>query len=260
MNLGLNLFSIRNLIGTEEDFLKTALALKENGYSYMQYSGAPYDADRIARVVKASGMPVYLTHVPYDRIVGDTDALMEEHTRFGCHNIGLGMLPKECFVDEDVCKQKLEELDRAGEYMAKNGFHFYYHHHFHEFVQFHGETVFDYMIKNAPHVNFTVDTYWLQYGGVDILQFLDKLKGRIGCVHLKDYRVTVTRDEKGEVQSKVGFAPLGDGTLDFPRIVKKMKELETQYYFVEQDDAADLPDTLNQVIRSVNYAKKELKI
>ena len=50
MKFGLNLFSIRNLIATEEEFLKTAKKLKEMGYSYMQFSGAPYDAEKIKRV------------------------------------------------------------------------------------------------------------------------------------------------------------------------------------------------------------------
>ena len=32
--IGLNLYSVRNLIQTEEDFLKTAKILKEMGYSF----------------------------------------------------------------------------------------------------------------------------------------------------------------------------------------------------------------------------------
>ena len=56
MEAGLNLFSIRNKIKTEEDFLKTACELKDMGYSYMQFSGAPHSAETLARVVKESGV------------------------------------------------------------------------------------------------------------------------------------------------------------------------------------------------------------
>ena len=69
MKAGLNLFSIKNLLDTEENFLATAYKLKEMGYSYVQFSGAPYDADMIARVSSASQLPVVLTHVPMDRIL-----------------------------------------------------------------------------------------------------------------------------------------------------------------------------------------------
>ena len=37
MKVGLNLFSVRNLIGTEEEYEKTTMKLKKMGYSYVQY-------------------------------------------------------------------------------------------------------------------------------------------------------------------------------------------------------------------------------
>ena len=40
MKAGLNLFSVRGMIRTEENFLSTAIKLREAGYSYLQYSGA----------------------------------------------------------------------------------------------------------------------------------------------------------------------------------------------------------------------------
>ena len=78
MQAGINLFSLRKQIATEEDFLKTALRLKEMGYTSLQFSGAPFDAAMIARVSGASGLPVTLTHVPLDRVVDDTVRLAEE--------------------------------------------------------------------------------------------------------------------------------------------------------------------------------------
>ena len=132
--IGLNLYSLRTLISDEAGLLDTATKLREMGYSYVQYSGGPYDADMIARVSKESALPVVLTHVPMDRILNETDALMEEHARFGCHNIGLGAMTSSVIADADSYKQKIEELDAAGEKMAKNGFNFFYHHHHFEFI------------------------------------------------------------------------------------------------------------------------------
>lgn len=260
MDAGLNLFSIRSLLQTEEDFLATALKLKALGYSYMQFSGAPYDADRIARVSKASEMPICLTHVPMDRIIGETEKLMEEHEKFGCKNIGLGMMPLHVLLDGEAFKKTVEDLNRAGELMQKNGFKFFYHHHHYEFMKNESnQTALEYMIKNAPYINFTADTYWLQYGGVNVLTYLDKLKGRMECVHLKDYRLETKKDEEGNVVgAEPKFAPVGDGTIEFAPVVKKMQELGVKYFLVEQDDAVDYPDPLGQVARSIQYIKKEL--
>lgn len=255
MEAGLNLYSIRNLIETEEAFLDTAHKLREMGYTYMQYSGGEYDPARIKRVSEASGLPVYLTHVPMDRILNDTDALMAEHESFSCHNIGLGAMPGDVLRDEEKFKQTVAALDAAAVKMAEKGFAFFYHHHHFEFMKRGGETLFDYMLKNAPHINFTVDTYWLQYAGVDILATLEKLKGRIGCTHLKDYAIEFV-EKDGKKEFKPTFAPVGNGNIDFAPVVQKMRECGAKYYFVEQDNAAKLPDTLGEVEQSIRYIKK----
>ena len=255
--VGLNLYSIRNLIATEEDFLTTAHKLREMGYEYMQYSGAEYDPARIKRVSEASGLPVYLTHVPMDRILNDTDALMAEHESFGCRNIGLGAMPREILLDDEKFKESVAALDAAAVRMAEKGFTFFYHHHAFEFMKRNGETLFEYMVKNAPHINFTVDTYWLQYAGVDILATLDKLKGRMACTHLKDYAIRyVEKDEKKEF--KPVFAPIGSGNIDFAPVLEKMLKNGAKYIFVEQDNAADLPDPLGEVEASIRYIKNNL--
>ena len=82
MEAGLNLYSIRHFLKSEEEFLAAAQGLREMGYSYIQYSGGVLDPARIKRVSTAVGLPVRLTHVPMDRIISDTDALMRDHEVF----------------------------------------------------------------------------------------------------------------------------------------------------------------------------------
>ena len=258
MEAGINLYTLRNSITTESDFLATAHKLRDMGYSYLQFSGGTYDPDVIARVSKESGLPFVLTHVPIERIIGDTDALMEEHARFGCKNIGLGAMTGSIIADADAYRAKIEELDAAGEKMEKNGFKFFYHHHHFEFTKHGGETVIDYMIKNAKHINFTADTYWLQYGGVSVVDYLEKLYGRVECVHLKDYRIQSSVDEKGNTKFTPTFAPVGDGTIDFCAAVAAAKKSGAKYFLVEQDNAPSFDDPFEQVERSIKYIKEVL--
>ena len=257
MNAGLNLFSIRDLIQTEEDFLATAQKLKDMGYSSLQYSGAPLDAMRLKRVSEATGLPIVLTHVPMQRIIEDTDALMDEHAIFSCKNIGLGMMPFEALLDVDKFKKTVEDLNVAGEKMQKNGFKFFYHHHHFEFAKVPGEdvTAIDYMLANAPYINFTADTHWIQRGGADVCEMLKKMKGRVGCVHFKDYKIEYS-EEKGNYDSF--FAPVGDGNLNFKKIAETVKEIGTEHVLVEQDDACKFPNALELVERSIKYIKNEL--
>lgn len=257
MKAGLNLFSIKKLLDNEENFLATALKLKEMGYSYMQFSGMPFDADMIARVSAASELPVVLTHVPMDRIINDTEKLMEEHAKFGCKNIGLGMMPIPTIVNKEELYKTVADLDAAGAKMKKNGFKFFYHHHHYEFLRHDGEMVFDYILKNAENINFTLDSYWLQYGGVNICDTVDKLKGRIECVHMKDYMMRVKEvDSKPEIEPI--YAPIGDGTIDFVPFVEHAKAAGAKYFLVEQDNASKFPDPLGQVERSIKYITEKL--
>ena len=58
MSIGLNLYSIRNKISTPEEFLSTANRLRDMGYSHLQFSGAPFNAEMIAKVSRESGLPM----------------------------------------------------------------------------------------------------------------------------------------------------------------------------------------------------------
>ncbi len=255
MKLGLNLYSIKTLIQTEEDFLKTALTLKEMGYEVLQFSGAPFNAEMIKRVSEQSAMPVVLTHVSDDRIINDTVKLMEEHASFGCKNIGLGALSIETMNNEDEFKKKIEELNKAGEVMKKNGFKFFYHNHHTEMTRLsNGELKLYYMLKNMPYINFTLDTYWLQYGGLNPVKVFNDFDGRIECVHLKDYRVVFN-----DGAFKPEFAPCGCGTLDFKALIKAGLDSGTKYFLVEQDDAIKYENPLGEVEKSIKYLKEITK-
>ena len=255
MKFGLNLYSLRTLIGDADGFLKTAYELKAQGYDTIQFSGAPYNAETIKRVSEKSGLPVVLTHVPMDRIINDTEALMAEHGNFGCRCIGLGAMPPDVIGTEKF-KETVRKLNEAGEKMQKNGFTFCYHHHHFELYKCDGVTALDYMLDNAPYIHFTLDTYWLQYGGADVVKTIEKMNGRADCIHLKDYRINKKVNDKGGVSFEPGFAPVGDGVLDFAAIIDAAKKSGTKHFLVEQDDAVNYPEPLNQVGRSIKYLKE----
>ena len=121
-----------------------------------------------------------------------------------------------------------------------------------------GKTYRDRIIEEAPHVHLTLDTYWVQNGGGDILKTVTRLKGRIGCVHLKDYAVGLNPKTPEETKIVPIFAPVGSGSLDFKSIVPAKKEAGTEYFLVEQDNAVFYPDPFAQVGQSIDYITKEL--
>ncbi len=254
MEVGLNLFSIKNLLSTEKDYFETLKKLKEMGYSFVQFSGAPLNPEMIKKGIEESGLPVVLTHVPLDRILNDTDKLIEEHFSFGCKNIGLGAINEEFVKEDSTWRKTVDKLNSTAEKIKNAGGKFFYHHHHYEFHKLdNGQTVFDYMVENAPNINFTVDTYWLQFAGQNPITFVDKINGRMECVHLKDYRID--RKQHDFCEFKPGYAPVGTGSLDFKGIIENYKKLGTKYFLVEQDDASTYDNPLEQVKISIDYLK-----
>ena len=251
MDFGLNLYSLRTLIQTEDELLKTTETLSDMGYKYLQFSGAPFDAGVIKRVSDATGVPFVLTHVPMDRIIGDTERLMEEHASFGCKNIGLGTVPWKILCDKDEMMSTIDSLAHAADLMTKNGFKFFYHNHHVEFFKYDEKTILDILIERIPQVNITLDTYWAQYGGANVLALVKKLSGRIGCVHLKDYKIKISDDGKFVPD----YAPLGDGNMDFDSIIPAMKASGAEYFLVEMDNAAEAERPFEQIKRCADYLK-----
>ena len=108
MEVGVNLFSLRTMLQTEREIYDTFTALKKAGAAYVQYSGGLYNVTVLKNAAEI--LPVVLTHVPYERIVNDTETLMEEHAIFGCKNIGLGCYPAEGLFDKNKCFEIIEAL------------------------------------------------------------------------------------------------------------------------------------------------------
>ena len=92
-----------------------------------------------------------------------------------------------------------------------------------------GKIYLERMMEEFPAglLGFTFDTYWAQYGGADPAQWLERLSGRVPCIHVKDMAC---------VDAAPSMAPVGEGNLNWSRILAAAEQAGTQYVLVEQDD------------------------
>jgi sugar phosphate isomerase/epimerase len=106
-----------------------------------------------------------------------------------------------------------------------------YHNHAFEFARMpDGRTMMDHLLEKMPAelMGVTADTYWLQYGGMDVCSWLQRHAERLHCVHLKDYAIC---------GFDIRMAPVGSGNLEFVRILDILRyNGVTEYALVEQDD------------------------
>jgi sugar phosphate isomerase/epimerase len=123
-------------------------------------------------------------------------------------------------------KNLAQILDKLGEKCAAAGLQLLYHNHDFEFVKdADGTVVIDYLLENCnpKYVNFQMDLYWVTKAGADPVAYFKRYPGRFKIWHVKDM------DNQGR------FAPVGNGKIDFKRVLDNKKLSGMQYYFVEQD-------------------------
>ena len=231
MNLGAQLYTVRTYCQNERDFRESMRRIAQMGYSTVQISGVgPMKPEVLRGICDESGLQIALTHTNPERILNDTENVIREHEILGCKYIGIGSMPERYRSAAWIDRFALDFADPARK-IADSGKLLMYHNHNFEWEHIgKNTTMLDVLLASMPAelMGVTLDVYWVQAAGADVLATIDRLADRIPCVHLKDMAVKGTQQR---------YAPVGDGNLDFQRIIARLKELgRTEYMLVEQDD------------------------
>ncbi len=146
----------------------------------------------------------------------------------GCDYIGLGSLPEK-YREPDWFTYFVEDFREPLKKIAAAGKLFMYHNHNFEFEKKNGVRLIEQMLEafSPSEMGIILDTYWVQAAGADILMWIDLLRDRIPCIHLKDMTV------KG---MEIRMAPVMEGNMNFPAILDALKNTNAKYLLVEQDN------------------------
>lgn len=237
MQLGAQLFTLRDYTQTAKDFAYSMGQVAKMGYKTVQISAiGPIPAQQVREICDENGLQIVLTHTDPNRILNDTEAVIREHDIMGCDYIGIGMMPQK-YASPQWLWHFADDYKEAAKKIAAAGKLLMYHNHNIEFQKFDGKLVIDTLLESfAPdELGFTLDTYWVQMGGADVCDWIEKLADRIPCVHLKDMAV------KGWEPI---MAPVGEGNLPWGKILATLEKCgKTKYLLVEQDVCQESPFT-----------------
>jgi sugar phosphate isomerase/epimerase len=230
MKLGAQLFTVREFTRNLDDFAETLKKIADIGYDTVQVSGTcPFEAEWLKEQLDKNGLVCAITHTNADRIAYDTEKVIAEHKIFGCNYIGLGGVPKDYRSSPAGLDGFVETFAPAAKKISDAGLKFMYHNHGFEFQKVNGVTLLERIAKAFPkdQMGFTLDSYWVQYGGGDPAAWIEKLEGRVECIHLKDMKF---------VEDKQQMAYIGEGNINFDRYLAACEKSGTKYALVEQDD------------------------
>jgi sugar phosphate isomerase/epimerase len=186
-----------------------------------------------------------ITHSDPNRIVNDTDQLIEDHKLMDCRYIGLGSMPDKYRTPEWI-EHFSKDYKQAARKIKEAGMLLMYHNHNFEFEKVNGKYYIDYLMEDfgPDELGFTLDTYWLQAAGSDVCQWIERLRDRIPCVHLKDMAM---------VRHEAVMAPVLEGNMNFQGILKALENSNCEYLLVEQDICQESPfECLKKSYRNLN--------
>lgn len=235
MVLGAQLYTVRHYTQSARDFDIAMKKIAEIGYRTVQISAiGNIPAEQVREICDRHALEIVLTHTSPDRILNDTQAVIREHDAMGCTYIGLGSMPDRyrtvAWLDRFFAdfKEPARKIADAGKLLM-------YHNHDFEFEALGKTRIIERLMAEftPQEMGFTLDTYWVQTAGADVCQWIEKLAGRLPCVHLKDRAV---------VRATPVMAPVGEGNMNFPAILDAVEKFGgTRYLLVEQDECLESP-------------------
>lgn len=228
MKIGAQMYTVREFCKDLDSFSNTLGKLADIGFKSVQVSGTcQYEGEWLNEQLKKYGLECAITHSPV--MDADTDMLIEKHNKFNCDYIGLGFYS---FRDNSLEEFENKVRPIIAKFKAA-GKTFSYHNHSEEFLKENGENVMEKLMKTftKDEMCFTLDTHWVQVSGADPVQWLEKLAGRVPCIHLKDTELYM--EEKNR---ELRYAPVGSGNMNFEAILAACDKAEVKYGLIEQDN------------------------
>ncbi len=192
--------------------------LREIGYRAVEVAGlGPGVAERFDQELARADLTACAAHAPLERLTGALAAVAAECREWGCRYVVVASLPNE-YRSAAGLKRFAREADDIARDLQPFGLKLAYHNHSFELERWDGQTALEALFGAAPTLQAELDTYWLQYAGAN---------PRVPIVHLKDMAV---------VGGKTVMAEVGEGNLDWARILDACRIAGTEWLVVEQDE------------------------
>ncbi|HZY81045.1 MAG TPA: sugar phosphate isomerase/epimerase [Cyclobacteriaceae bacterium] len=282
---GVQLFSIPRLV--ESDFAGTMQKVAKVGYKEIEFYG-PYDFSAnedkerwkaVAPAVGFSGSGFYGLSVKEVKKILDDNGLKtsslhtgmatlhdadamakqgEAAATLGAKYIVLPSAPTQ--PNLDAYKKQAEDFNEIGRTAKKNGVRFAYHNHGNGLKEINGTVPMELtLLSTDPDlVFFQMDIYWMTAGGVDVVHYLSKYRGRFRLMHIKDMSKAVRfAGDGGDSNQWIELFPYlanaGSGVLDLKSILAAAKKSGVEHFIVERDLA---PEAVEDLRKSYEYLSK----
>jgi sugar phosphate isomerase/epimerase len=253
--LGVQLYTVRTVLPQKPQ--ETLNAIRDIGYQEVEatYAGL----DNLWPALQASGLKPVSIHLDSKLVtqgnIGDLGPIFDKLKQRGFQYAVFPYLPEPERGGIDVIKGLSEKFNLAGEKCRAAGMNFCYHNHAFEFATEKGATLFQVMLDNTDKklVAFEVDVFWVSVAGLDPVEMIRKLSDRVLLLHLKD-KAEGTPVMYKESVPRTAFKEVGNGVVDWPKVLRAAAAAKVAHYFVEQDQTPG--DPVESLRQSFGYLSK----
>ena len=218
----LQLWSVKEACA--EDFTKTLCEVADMGYEGVEFAGY-YDvpAEVLRQLLDELQLEVAGSHIAIERLRDSFDEVVAYEKKIGNHRI---VIPWLSYETTEEWLAVFEELRLLQAKLAAHDMTLIYHNHAHELLDFESFNVLVEMANHVPAIKFEVDTYWIAYGGLDVVEWLNTYQERIELLHIKELMGTGEARESTEI---------GQGVLPIKDYVAFAQKQEIEWLIVEQE-------------------------
>lgn len=249
--VAVTLYTVREHCKNAADLAATVRKIRSIGYRAVQLSQiGPIPPEDVAKIVTGEGLTICATHEPGEMILNDAERVVDRLRELGCLFTAYPYPKGINFGDAKCLQTFVRKLDEAGAVLRKQGMTLAYHNHDLEFVRFEDATVLEYIYSHTDPGNLAgeLDTYWVQRGGGNCVEWCRRLRNRLPLLHMNDYSITLDRQAID--------CELGRGTLPFRRIIDEAAQSGCRWFIVEQDSRPR--DPFVSLAMSFDYLKAEI--
>lgn len=229
--IGAQGFTIRDYIGTAEDFEASLKKLKDIGYQTIQLSGlGSIDPQVVHDLLKKYDIKPICTHRSPDEYLNHLEESIQWHKTVGCKIAGIGAMPAEYGISAEGVRRFIKDFTPVYEAFKKEGMTFAYHNHAFEFFKEDGKFLMDILLEESDF-DFIADTYWFAYVGINPASYIRKMGNRAKVVHFKD----IDGIFKDRFEIELTMTEVMEGNLDWDSIIEACEDAGTEFAMVEQD-------------------------
>jgi sugar phosphate isomerase/epimerase len=246
--LGIQLWTVKG--EAEKDLEGTLRKLYALGFREIEFAGyygkTPAD---LGKLMKGIGFSLVSTHAGADDIASSGDKIIADAKALGLKYIicsspmssaakaKLEWAKKMDALDEGDWKLNAQLFNKFGKQAKDAGMVFGYHNHHVEFKKFGGKSGFDILFAETDPslVTIELDVGWAVAASEDPVAILNKYKGRVVALHVKDIGKLDADPHKAVTTA------IGEGTIDWKKVLGTAHANGVKHYFYEQEEPLSRP-------------------